>query len=210
MPKASLSLSSERPFRSIVVDHLLSNPPTSRTAVAYIYFDYKDKDTQNALVVFSNVLRQLLERLDTIPQEIQNFYNSLPPERRENSLDLDQCISFIHLVCNKFDSTFLIFDALDECPLHGINANELRSKIISTIQRVSHCAAVFITSRPHLNLAEELGDCTKLEVRATESDMRAYLKARTVEHAILRRIFNQDSALEGHLISTICSKSNGI
>lgn len=160
--------------------------------------------------VFSSILRQLLERIRTIPQEIQHYYDSLPPERRENSLDIDQCVSFIQLVCKKFESIFLVFDALDECPVYDINTNELRSKMISTIERVSHCAAIFITSRPHLELAEELRECTNLEVRATDSDMHAYLKARTASHAILGRIFRQDPGLESHLIETICNKSNGM
>ena len=104
----------------------------------------------------------------------------------------------------------MIFDALDECPVYDINASELRSKMISTIRKVSHFAATFITSRPHLNLAEELNDCTNLEIRATNSDMCAYLKARTADHAVLRRLINQDSSLETYLIDTICSKSNGM
>ena len=161
-------------------------------------------------MVFCNILRQLLERVVTVPQEIQNFYNSLPPERRENNLDIERCLLFIQLVCKEFDSIFLVFDALDECPVHDTNSNELRSRMISTIERVSHHATIFTTSRPHLNLAKEFCDCTSLEIRATDSDMRAYLKARTADHAILRRIFKQDSALENHLIDTICTKSNGI
>lgn len=165
---------------------------------------------QNVLVVFTNILRQLLERAGTIPQEIQHFYDSLPPERKDSSLDIDKCVSFIQLACKEFDRVFLIFDALDECPVHDINTNELRSKIISTIQRVSHFAAMFITSRPHLNLAEEFRDCACFQVRATNSDMCAYLTARTADHAILRRIIKQNPALEAHLVDTICSKSSGI
>ena len=196
--------------RSIVVDYLQSKAPLSRTAVAYIYFDYKNKDTHNVLSVFCSILRQLLEQIGQIPQEIQHFYDSLPSDRKENNLNLDQCFGFIHTVCRGFDNVFLIFDAVDECPVHDMNSNELRSKVVSTVERASKFASIFVTSRPHVNLASELNDCASLEVRATDSDMCAYLKARTANHKVLRRIVDHSPALEDYLVDTICKKANGM
>ena len=73
--------------RFIVIDYLQSKSPLSKTAVAYIYFDCKNKDTHNILSVFCSILRQLLERINQIPQEIQRFYDSLPSERKENTVE---------------------------------------------------------------------------------------------------------------------------
>lgn len=196
--------------RSIVVDYLQSKSPLSKTAVAYIYFDYKNKDTHNILSVFCSILRQLLEQINQIPQGIQRFYDSLPSERKENNLSLDQCFGFIHTVCRDFDNVFLIFDAVDECPVHDNNSNELRSKVVSTVERASKFASIFVTSRPHVNLTLELNDCACLEVRATDSDMCAYLKARTADHKVLRRIVDHSPALEDYLVDTICKKANGM
>ena len=196
--------------RSIVIDYIQTNPPLSRTAIAYVYFDYKNKDTQNVLSIFCNILRQLLEQTGKVPQEIQHLYDSLPSERKENNLSMDQCIAFMQIGCQNFDKIFLIFDALDECLVQDNNSNELRSKMISTIQKASNFGSIFVTSRPHVNLTQELNDCVCLEVRASDSDMCAYLKARTADHKILRRIVDHSPALESHLIDTICSKANGM
>lgn len=196
--------------RSIVVDHIQSNTPLSNTAVAYIYFDYKNKDTQSVLSVFCNIVRQMLEQIANVPQEIQQFYDSLPSEHKENNLNVDQCFAFILIVCKDFDRVFLVFDALDECTVHDKNSNELRSKMISAIQKVSQSGSIFVTSRPHVNLTQELNDCACLEVRATDSDMCSYLKARTADHRILRRIVDHNPALEIHLVDTICNKANGM
>ena len=196
--------------RSIVINDLQSNPPVSGTAVAYIYFDYKNKDTHNVLAVFSNILRQLLEQLNIIPREIQELYDSISSERKENNLNIDQCFSFIQLVCKDFARTFLIFDALDECPVHDSSSNEFRSKMVSLIQRLSQLTTIFVTSRPHVNLTLEIRNCGCLDVQATDSDMCAYLKARAANHKILRRIIDQNPALENHLVDTICSKAKGM
>ena len=196
--------------RSIVVDHIQSSPPASRTAIAYIYFDYKNKDAQSVLSVFSSLLRQILEGVSIIPKNLESHYDSLPPERKENSMSIDECFSFMQTVCKNLDRVFLIFDALDECPVYDDSHNEHRSKIITMIQRASRFATIFITSRPHINLTEELVDCACLEVRAKESDMRAYLEARIANHKILRRIIDQSPSLKSYLLDRICSKANGM
>ena len=196
--------------RSIVIDHLQSNCSAYHTAIAYVYFDYKSKDTQNVGAVVLMILRQLIEQVKQTPQELVDSYESLPPDRKENNLQVDQCLSFIQTTCKDFDKVFLVFDALDECPVHGDSSNELRSKMISTIQKMSLYASIFVTSRPHVNLAQQIPNCLSLEVRATHSDMCAYLQARSADYKLLRRIVDQNPALEAHLVETICSKARGM
>lgn len=196
--------------RSIIIDYLICNPPASHTVVAYIYFDYKDKDTHNVSAVSYSILRQLLEYIDRIPQSIQQFYDSPNRERKGDHMSVDQCVSIIQAVCRNMDRVFLVFDALDECPIHDDRANELRSKMIALIRRMSDSMTICVTSRPHLALTHELDDCACLEVRATDGDMRAYLNARMSDHKILRKILDQNPILENHLAETICSKANGM
>lgn len=196
--------------RSIVIDHLQSNPLTSKTAVAYVYFDYKNRETQNVLAVFTNLLRQILEQVAIIPKELELCYDSQPSQRKENNMSIDQCFSFMQTVCQGFDRVFLIFDALDECTAQDDDDNEQRSKILTMIARVCRFASVFVTSRPHINLTQEISDCACLEIRATESDMRAYLEARIAKSKILCRITSQNPSLESYVIAAICSKANGM
>ena len=194
----------------MVIDHLQSSTNFSKIAVAYVYFDYKNNETQNVLVILYNLLRQLLEQLDTVPQELQRNFESFSSRRKENKMTLDECYSFIQNISQKFGKVFLVFDAVDECPVHDTNSNELRPKIISMIQKVSSSARTFVTSRPHVNLAQDLNDCISIDVRASHSDMYAYLEARIDDHTLLRKQVNQDPALKKHLIGTIGSKANGM
>lgn len=192
------------------MNHLQLNPPDTATAIAFVYFDYKAKNTQNVQAVFCNLLRQLLEQSNAIPQEVCDLHELLASKRKDNDMSVAQCLSFMQSVRKQFDTVFLLFDAVDECPMHDENVNEIRSQMLSAIQKASKFARVFITSRPHVNMTQELGDCTCLEVKANDNDVCAYLKSRTAEHRILRGLIVQYPNLERDLIATICTKASGM
>ena len=193
-----------------MVDHLQSVSEGSNTAVAFVYFDYKNKETQNISAVLSNILRQLLEELEDVPKEITQYYEASFSERKHSDISIDLGLSFIEITRQRFDQVFLIFDALDECPAYDSNANELRSRMLATVQRVSRYTTVFATSRPSIDLKQDIPDCVCFEIKATTGDVCAYLEARIANHEVLRRIANQNTALKHELIETICNKANGM
>lgn len=123
---------------------------------------------------------------------------------------IEHWIALIELLCKSFRRTFLIVDALDECPELDDNFDEVRAKMVSSILTLSKVSYVFVTSRPNVDLAAEVPGCITLRIQAKDSDLRSYLKARKTDHTALRRIIDQDPALEKHLEDTICRKSNGM
>ena len=193
-----------------MIDHLESNPPVANCAVAFTYFDYKNRDSQSVLAIMSSLLRQLLEKAGHTPRMISDFYGSLPADRKNNSLDVDRCLAFMEKICKGFKKVFLIFDALDECSDHNENVAELRSKMISTIQRLSAFATIFVTSRPHVKPTQDLFKCAQLDIRACDSDLRAYLKARIIDLNLLKTFVDKDPTLEDNIFDIICSKSEGM
>ena len=196
--------------RSIVADYLQLHPPSPRTAVAFVYFDYKNRDIHDVAVVFSNVLRQLLEQAGSIPQGIRQHCEAPLAEEKENDLTINQCLSFLRALRKNFDRIFVIFDALDECPSHDNNGNELRSKMLAAMQEVSGFMSVFMTSRPSVSLTSEITWYTRLEIEASPSDICAYLETRIDNHRILGRMIAQNSILKNEIITTVCSKANGM
>lgn len=160
--------------------------------------------------MLANLLRQLLEHLQNIPREIQSLYESSFLGQDRKTLTTEQWIAMIQLLCNSFRRTFLIVDALDECPELDNHSDEVRARMVSSILRISKSAHIFITSRPNVNVAAEVPGCTTLKIQAKDSDLRSYLKVRKTDHTALGRIVDQDPALEKHLGDTICQKSNGM
>ena len=195
---------------SLVITHLESHIAAIKPIVAYIFFDYKDQERQTATAILCSLLRQLIEFIGEIPQSIQYFYGARTPYEKENTMDEEQCISLLEsLIRNEPRDTFLIFDALDECP-DNHDSNEVRSRITSAMKRLAVVGKLFITARPHVHPATVIPDCLRLDIRATDSDMRCYINTRIIEHKRLNRLVGSDPQLANLLNETLCRKANGM
>ena len=196
---------------SLVIYHLESCIATIKPLVAYVYFDYKDQGRQTVTAILRSLLRQIIESIGEIPQAIQQLYDALPPDKEENTIDEDQCISLLeHLIGNESRDSFFIFDALDECPDIDHNSNEVRSRITSAMKRLAIVGKVFITARPHVHPATVIPGCLFLQIRATDPDMRCYINSRIQEHGRINRLIGSDPLLANLLNETLCRKANGM
>ena len=193
-----------------MIRHLQIICPADSTAIAYVFFDYKDHKNQTVPRILANIVRQLLEHLQNIPREVQSLYDARVINESHKMETTEQWIALIELLCKSFRRTFLIVDALDECPEFDDHSNEVRAKMASSLLALSRVSYVFVTSRPNVDVASKIPGCITLEIRAKDSDLRAYLRARKTDHKALKRIVDQDPALEKHLEDTICRKSNGM
>ncbi|KAK0513833.1 hypothetical protein JMJ35_003555 [Cladonia borealis] len=196
---------------SLVITHLESHIAAIKPIIAYIFFDYKDQERQTATAILCSLLRQVIESIGEIPQSIQYFYGARTPYEKENTMDEEQCISLLEsLIRNEPRDTFLIFDALDECPDRDHDSNEVRSRITSAMKRLAVVGKLFITARPHVHPATVIPDCLRLDIRATDSDMHCYINTRIKEHKRLNRLVGSDPQLANLLNETLCRKANGM
>ena len=196
---------------SLVIDHLESRITASKPIVAYVFFDNKDQERQTVTAILRSLLRQVIESIGEIPQSVQRFYDAQRPAKEENAIDEDQCSSLLESsIRNERRDTFLIFDALDECPDMDHDSNEVRSKIISALKRLATIGKVFITARPHVHPATVLPNSHHLEISATVPDMRCYINARIKEHKRLLQVVGLDPQLANQLKETLCRKANGM
>ena len=196
---------------SLVIDHLESRIAAIKPIVAYIFFDYKYQERQTVTAILRSLLRQVIEAIGEIPQSIQQFYDALATDKEGKTMDEDQCTSLLESsIRNEPRDTFLVFDALDECPDVDHDSNEVRSKITSAMKRLAIVGKLFITARPHVHLATVIPDFKRLDIRATDSDMRCYIDARIKEHKRLLRLVGSDPQLADRLKETLCRKANGM
>ena len=196
---------------SLVIDHLESRIAAIKPMVAYVFFDYKDQKRQKVTAILRSLLRQIVEFIGEIPQSLQHSYDVKDPAEDENTMDEGQCVSLLeYLISNAPCNTFLIFDALDECPEIDHDSKEVRSKITSAMKRLSIVGKVFITARPHVHPTTMLPECHRLEIRATNPDMRCYIDARIKEHKRLSRLIRSDPQITNRISETLCRKANGM
>jgi glycyl-tRNA synthetase alpha subunit len=185
---------------SIVIDRLRNsiNDGYGQAALTYVYFDYKDQQNQKAVQIVASLLKQLLCQIDKIPDEVEDMYKTSVSACTRPSLGvLTKC--FIRLLRN-FSTSFVVFDALDECN------PEQRDPIVGFIKDLQReKARVFLTSRPHLSEIQELflSNLVTLQIEAEKHDLRNFLGIELAKRKI-------NKTLSASIIQTLVEKADGM
>ena len=181
--------------RSTVIDHL--EKLSEHVAIAYIYFDYNDRDTLNNRNITANLLQQLATRLDILEQELEKTYDALYPRCRKP--EASTLMRLLYCCAKEFRSSFFIFDALDEC------GEAQRPEILSTISRLSGSFQVFATSRRHpRNVRRLFEGAPTIEITAHQSDIERFLEVR------LKEVDNLPTELKDMIMAKLLINAQGM
>lgn len=153
-------------LRSLAIDYLLG--PSVSVKPLYIFFDYKDDQSQTAEKVIANLLTQLISSTKIIPPDLETEY-----DRVKNRSPRPVLSVFINLFIKyaKSASFIVLFDAFDECKERGTIWSQL-------VRQMYHSRIkVFITHRPHVlqNPKADFNECTILEIQARREDIENYI-----------------------------------
>ena len=117
-------------------------------------------------------------------------------------MDLLQCLA------QEFSEVYVAIDALDECiDKNGrIIWNGLLSKLKCSVSNLR----LLYTSRNIEDIAGILAGSTRIEIRASEADIQAYVRAQLQSAESLLPICEQDAELENKIAQAIASKAEGM
>ena len=103
---------------------------------------------------------------------------------------------------------YVAIDALDECidKNGGIFWNELLSKLKSSISNLR----LLYTSRDIEVIADILTGSTRIEIRAHEADIQAYVQAQLKSAECLLQICEKDAEMKNKIPQAIASKAEGM
>lgn len=181
--------------RSLVIDHLKAEHNARNIGIAYIYFDYKNQGKQVTEYCLRSILKQLLLFLDIMPAEVEKLYDNCSAS--STSPDADTLTSLLALSVLRLSRVFLVLDGLDECNQEGVLPRLIRQ--LRTLDVKTIC-----TSRPHLlNLPDQLGATSSLEISARSEDVEKYLTARLEEEWLF------DKNLKANIIESISKQVQG-
>ncbi|KAJ1710162.1 nucleoside phosphorylase domain-containing protein [Aspergillus flavus] len=160
---------------SMVIEHLLHTYPSNklaehRTAVTFLYCDYKMPDQQDVPQLLSSMLKQLLQQTPVIPVEVKSLY-----ERQsilDISMGLQEVKDAILWTLQGYDRTYLVVDALDEC------AEDVQVDLVSCIRELQESRQVkaLITSRDIRRIVRQFEDDTILSIHAHAEDVQKYVE----------------------------------
>ena len=187
--------------RSIVIDSLQRKfGQSTDIAIAYIYFNYKERQSLQDLIL--NLLQQLVRTRPAITEQILIAYKRHKSSQSKLHLD-DACMMLRHEI-DAFSNVFVVIDALDECE------EDIRDVFIATLMDLPANAYLLVTSRSLPTIEQESGFTTKLEIRATDEDVKKYVGNRLFQSGPMLRRIKGDQALHSDIVDTLVANANGM
>ena len=157
---------------SIVVNHLhttFRNNPT--VGIAYLYCNFRRQHEQKAANLLLSLLKQLVQGQALMPGSVKNLYTHHIKERTRPLFD--DISRALHSVVANYSRTFIVVDALDECPLFDGHRRKFLREIFDLQTKTA--ANIFATSRFIPEIEEDFKGGVSLEVRASNEDVKRYL-----------------------------------
>jgi ankyrin repeat domain-containing protein 50 len=129
-----------------IINSCASNPPDQ---CAHFYFEFNEKRTVDTML--RSIIVQLCKRKKKMPSELHQIY-----EQYENGLrppELTNLMEIFSMLLTNTHRTYLILDALDECPM-GSDKEDLL-KVIRKMVGIPKHLNILITSRMEKDINEE-------------------------------------------------------
>jgi hypothetical protein len=140
--------------------------------VVHWFCYYKSQHTLSTLM--SILIRQVLERLPTLPDAIISLYESYKDSKRQ--VNLEELRSLLYTTSNYFKRIYILVDALDECTTEDNTRDQFLSEIFDFQKQAKIPVSVFATSRPLPLIADQFGGCMSVNISATKADVQTYIE----------------------------------
>ncbi|UKZ67723.1 uncharacterized protein TrAtP1_008881 [Trichoderma atroviride] len=156
---------------AIVVNDLITrfrNDPT--IGIAYIYFNFRQRDDQTIENLMASLLKQL-SRNQSFPESVKDLYNR--HEKDQTRPSADEISQALQCVATTYSKVFIVIDALDECQ----SFNNCGLKLLSYIFNLqTNTTTNFLaTSRLIPDIEGQFKTHLKREILATNEDVHTYL-----------------------------------
>lgn len=155
-----------------VIKKLLDEASNGECLVAYVYFEYKEKDKLDEHAVLASVLQQLVHWKRSIPKPVDDLYKRC---QEQKTLHTCQEIrdTLLALVTDSINM-YAVLDGLDEC------RDDALGEVLSCLRKMSSMGrlSLMVTSRPVPEITNLFSDDEILSVRASEEDLNLYIHTR--------------------------------
>lgn len=185
------------------VTDLLEVQHSATSSIVHIYCNYQERETQSSFQILASILRALLRQAVQIPELVEEFFQEShargkPMSKEHIALALRKSLSL-------FSRTYILIDALDEL------TDDCRRDLVSNLGKLhdDFTFNLLMTSRPSDpdDLKRHFPSFQESEIRASESDIRLYLKNNVWR---LPKVVRKDPYLQVRVIATIAKTVDGM
>ena len=185
--------------------------------MAYFYFDFRDVDKKSRRKLLQSLLVQLSTCSDALCDILSGLYESCGNGTCQPSDEaLTQCLEEMLSLPNQ-GPTYLIMDALDECP-DTSDVPSAREQVLGLVKDLVHLRLpnlrICITSRPEVDIGEALEPLTSQTVSlqkelGQKKDMLEYIRSVVYSGSgtFMKRWRKEDKE---HVIKTLTERADGM
>lgn len=187
-----------------MVNHLQQSVNRAEVGVAYIYCDYKAKEKQTLESLIASLLHQLLLHRPTYHNRLVSLYKSHSPNQNRPSIsDYAQLLqSFVQ----SYHNVYFIIDALDECS----ETSGTRKDLLAELRKLKPAVNTMITSRDIPSIERLLQDASRVEIQASEDDLRKYVEDRISSSERMATYIKKSPDLQSQILNKVSEKANGM
>ncbi|KAF2686652.1 hypothetical protein K458DRAFT_297429 [Lentithecium fluviatile CBS 122367] len=156
---------------AIAIDSLLKSIEDTSVRVAYVYCNYKDQKEQDVTSILAAILKQLVQGRPPLTEPLTRLHKQHTDKGTRPSAD--ELSIALQSVILDLSTVYIVIDALDECR----NNDGTRRGLLARIRDLQSKADVrfLATSRFLPDIVDEFKDSRRLEVRASDEDVRRFV-----------------------------------
>jgi len=202
-------------FSSSIIENIIALRDAGRASLAYFYFDFRDVDKQKLQDVLPSLLIQLSSRSDPCHDILSKLYSAHDRgEQKPSDRAMVECLKEM-LILGARGPTYIIMDALDECPITS-SIPSPREEVLELVEELVglHLPNVHIcvTSRPEYDIQIVLKPLTERPVSlhdesGQKEDIMNYVASFVRSNQWMRRWREEDKDL---VVKTLSEKACGM
>jgi hypothetical protein len=183
--------------------------------MAYYYFDFRDVKKQDRYGLLSSLLFQLSAESDSCYEVLSKLYvDCANGARKPTRGSLSKCLNDMLSLPGQ-GQTFIIIDALDECPNFS-GTPSAREEVLDLIEEIVDLKLpnvhLCVTSRPEIDIRAVLDPLTSLKISlhdeiGQKEDILEYIKSVVRSDRKMRKWKEEDKQL---VIDTLSDKADGM
>jgi hypothetical protein len=202
-------------FSSSIIEDIIALRDAGRASLAYFYFDFRDVDKQKLQNLLPSLLIQLSSRSDPCHDILSKLYSAHDRgERKPSDRAMVECLKEM-LILGAQGPTYIIMDALDECPITSTIPSP-REEVLELMEELVglHLPNIHIcvTSRPEYDIQIVLKRLTESPVSlhdesGQKEDITNYVASFVRSNQRMQRWREEDQDL---VVKTLSEKAHGM
>ncbi|KAF1955604.1 hypothetical protein CC80DRAFT_549295 [Byssothecium circinans] len=188
---------------AVTIDYLSKSVQNSSHGVAYVYCNYKTQEQQDASSMLGAILKQLVQSRSSSVEPVERLHQR--HANRGTKLSFDEILVALRDVIAHYPTVYIVVDALDECR----DDDGTRRRFLARLRDLQEESDVrlMVTSRLLPDILEEFEEAMRLEVQASEEDVKRFVAGQIYR---LPNCIQRDPALQDLVQSKIAEAVDGI